>query len=124
MMLIQEVKDKLITVLDTFSPDNVFLQGTLNPDEQYPNKFITFFITTSELGAYYDDEPNRTDLYISVMFYSNNPTEVATIPNEIIVALKDEGFVPENVGNDIISDVQTHTGWAMDFIYPYYSTNS
>lgn len=121
MMLLQEVKQKLINALDTFSPDNVFLQGTLNPDEQYPDKFITFFITMSDLDAFYDNNTNRTDLYITVIFYSNDPTEVATIPSEILAALKSEGFIPENVGNDIMSDVQTHTGWAMDFIYPYYS---
>ena len=123
MMLVQEIKQKLIDVLDTFCPNNVFLQGTLNPDEQYPDKFVTFFINTSDLGAFYDDNPYRADLYFSVIFYSIDPIEVATIPQEILAALKSEGFIPEDVGNDVISDVQTHTGWAMDLIYPYYETN-
>lgn len=122
-MMIQEVKQKLITVLETFCPDNVYLQGTLNPEEQYPNKFITLFINTSDLDAFYDNNSNRADLYISVMFYSNNPTEVATVPMEIISALKTAGFIAEDVGNDVISDVQTHTGWAIDFVYPFYSLN-
>ena len=87
-MLIQDVKQKLINVLDTFCPDNVFLQGTLNPDEKYPDKFITFFITTSERNAFYDNIPLQTDFYISVMFYSNNPTEVAEVPDAIIEALE------------------------------------
>ena len=123
MMLVQEVKQKLIDVLDTFCPDNVFLQGTLNPEKEYPAKFCTFFVETSTLDAYYDDNPYRADLYFAVMFYSNNPTEVATIPQEISAALKAVGFVPENVGNDVMSDKPTHTGWAMDFIYPYYEQN-
>ena len=118
---IETVKNNLINVLDTFCPDNVFLQGTLNPDEQYPDKFITFFITTSELGAYYNNNPNRADFYINVMFYSNNPTEVATVPNEIISALFENGFIPENYGYDIYSGKKSHTGWAMELVYPYYA---
>ena len=120
MMLVQEIKQKLIDVCDTFCPDNVFLQGTLNPEEEYPDEFITFFVETSELGAFYNDNPFRADLYFAVMFYSTDPTEVATVPQEIAAALKAVGFIPENVGNDVMSDVSTHTGWAMDLIYPYY----
>lgn len=121
---IETVKSNLITALDAFCPDNVFLQGTLNPDEQYPDKFITFFITTSELGAYYNNDPNRADFYINVMFYSNNPTEVATVPTGIIESLKSAGFVPENYGYDIYSGKKSHTGWAMEFVYPFYALNT
>lgn len=118
--MINEIKNKLISVLNEFCPDNIFLQGTLNPDKTYPAKFITFFITDSENGEHYDDEPLRTDLYFSVIFYSNNPLEVDTVPEAIQTALKAEGFIAEDAGNDVISDVPTHTGWATDYIYPFY----
>jgi hypothetical protein len=32
-----------------------------------------------------------------------------------VKALKAEGFIPQNAGVDVISGVETHTGWAMDF---------
>ena len=112
------MKDILINILETFCPDNVYLQGTLNPDEAYPAKFITFFTTDSDFEAYYDDDPNRIAWYVTVIFYSNNPQEVLTVPREIIAALRAAGFLPQNAGIDVISDVETHTGWAMDFIYP------
>lgn len=115
--IIDEVKEKLITVLETFCPDNVFLQGTLNAEQDYPQKFVTFFITSTQLNAFYDNQENEVDFYISVIFYSNNPTEISTYAENIMRALFAEGFILENAGNDIISDVQTHTGWAMDLIY-------
>lgn len=115
--IIDEVKEKLITVLETFCPDNVYLQGTLNAEEDFPQKFVTYIVTATELNAFYDNEDNETDFYISVIFYSNNPTEISTYAEDIIKALRANGFILENAGNDIISDVQTHTGWVMDFIY-------
>ena len=112
------MKEILIQILNTFCPDNVFLQGTINPDVEYPQKFITFFVHYSQYNAFYDDDAHRAEWYVSVMFYSNNPAEIQTIPPQISSALKSAGFIPRNAGIDIISDVQTHTGWAMDFIYP------
>lgn len=120
-MIVEDVKTKLVTLLSSFvNPLNIYLQGTLNPDEEYPNEFFTFFITTTELESHYDDNSQRTDLYISVMYYSNNPVDVSQIADKIMPAMKENGFVPTDSGNDIASDVQTHTGWAMDFAYPAY----
>lgn len=112
------MKEKLIEVLDGFCPNCVFLQGTINPEEDYPETFITFFTTDSEFNAFYDDDANRIDWSLSVMYYSSDPAKVQSEPPKIIRALKAEGFIPQNAGIDIISDVDTHTGWAMDFIYP------
>lgn len=112
-----EVKTKLINILETFCPDNVYLQGTLNSEEEYPQKFVTFIITSTLLNPHYDNDIEGIDFYISVMFYSNDPNEVAEIPQDIILALKADGFIIEDGGNDVISDVQTHTGWSFDCIY-------
>ena len=112
------MKEKLIEILEKFCPDNVFLQGTLNPEEEYPATFITFFVTESFFEEFYDNDSNRIDYYVSVILYSSNPQIVHDDPPQIIQALKVAGFIPTTAGIDIISDVQTHTGWAMDFIYP------
>ena len=117
------MKELLISILEQFC-DDVFLQGTLNPDEAYPQKFITFFVTASDFNAFYDDGADRIDWRVYVMFYSNDPQEVLDMPPQIIRALRAEGFIPQSAGNDLISDVITHTGWAMDFIYPEKYTNN
>ena len=109
------MKELLLSVLERFCP--VYLQGTLNPDEAYPQKFITFFTSTTDDNSFYDNEVAAVDWTFSVMFYSTDPEEVNTIPAIIRRDLKAAGFIPQGKGNDLISDRPTHTGWAMDFIY-------
>lgn len=109
------MKELLISVLEGFGYP-VALQGTMNPDEDYPETFITFFCDSTEEASHFDDEACSVDWFFSVIFYSNNPTLVNTKPNEIREALASEGFIPQGRGNDIISDEKTHTGWAMDFV--------
>lgn len=109
------IKEALIEILEQFCP--VYLQGTLNPDEPYPQKFITFFTTLTDDNAFYDDDVAAVDWEFSVMFYSTDPIEVNTIPEQISKALKAAGFIPQGKGNDLMADRPTHTGWAIDFIY-------
>ena len=112
------MKEKLIEILEQFVGENVFLQGSVAEDAVYPAKFATFFTTTSEFDKYYNDKANQINWTVSVIFYSADPAEVLSVPPQIVRAMKAEGFLPQNAGIDVISDVHTHTGWAMDFIYP------
>lgn len=111
------IKETLISILESFCPDNVYLQGTMNPDEAYPQKFITFFTSTTDDVSHYDNDVSAIEWDFAVMFYSDDPFEVNTIPAQIRTALKQAGFIPQGRGNDILSDVPTHTGWAMDFLF-------
>lgn len=116
------MKQTLIQTLNTFCPNKVFLQGTLNPNESYPDEFITFWTNYTDDNAHYDNDLKSIDWNFSVIFYSNNPDRVASVPALIRTALKNAGFIPQGKGNDIPSDVQTHTGWAMTFLYKEYLT--
>lgn len=111
------MKDLLISILEQFCPNNVYLQGTLNSEKPYPQKFITFFTSTTEDISFYNNDVNAVEWDFSVMFYSTKPTEVKTIPAQISAALKAAGFIPQGKGNDLLVPRPTHTGWAMDFIY-------
>lgn len=113
------MKNKLINTLSKFGYP-VFLQGTLNPAEAYPDTFITFFTDSTDDNASFDNVTTAWDWSFSVILYSNNPEIVNTKPNEIRAALKAAGFIPQGKGNDIMSDEPTHTGWAMDFIIKEY----
>lgn len=109
------MKQKLINTLQTFGYP-VFLQGTLNPAESYPNTFITFFTDSTTDNRHFENTINAVDWSFSVILYSNDPATVNTKPNEIRAALQAAGFIPQGKGNDILSDEPTHTGWAMDFV--------
>ena len=94
----------------------LFLHGTLNPNEAYPETFVTFWTDNATDNAHYDNKANSVIWEFSVILYSKNPTTVNTKPDEIRDALKAVGFIPQGRGQDAPSDEQTHTGWAMDFI--------
>lgn len=111
------MKQLLIQTLETLLPNNVYLQGTLNPDDAYPDEFITFFTDYTDDISHYDNSVVSVVWSFSVIFYSNNPERVASVPAMIRTALKNVGFIPQGKGKDILSDEPTHTGWAMDFLY-------
>lgn len=110
------MKDTLITLLQAICP-NVYLQGTLSDDGAYPENFITIWVNDAPDNAHYDNDVHSIDWYFSIIYYSSNPSNVNTVPAQIRAALKSAGFIPQGRGNDIPSDVPTHTGWAMDYIY-------
>lgn len=113
------MKQKLIKTLSAFGYP-VFLQGTLSPEEAYPQTFITFFTDSTNDNGHFENKTNSVDWSFSVILYSNDPEIVNTKPDEIRAALKAAGFIPQGKGNDIMSDEPTHTGWAMDFIITEY----
>lgn len=111
------MKQKLIEILERFCPNNVYLQGTMNADESYPETFITFWVNYTEDDEHYDDDVCAWAWNFSVMVYSSNPLTVNTLPFEIMQALKGAGFIPQGKGNDIPSDEPNFTGWATEYIY-------
>lgn len=111
------MKQKLVDILETFCPDNVFLQGTRNPNEAYPPELLTFWTNYTEDRAHYDNKVDSVKWNFYVMYYADDPTLVNTKPLKIAAALKAAGFVQQGKGNDVLSDEATHTGWAMEFTY-------
>ena len=95
----------------------LMLQGTLNPEEPYPDTFATFWTNSTDDNAHYDNNTHSVDWAFSLILYSNDPATVNTKPNEIRAVLQAAGFIPQGKGQDVPSDEPTHTGWAMDFIY-------
>ena len=103
------MKEKLIDILKTFGFP-VFLQGSLNPDEDYPASFFTFWVFDAPESAHYDNNPNACDWGFWIYFYSNNPQLVESVPLQAKAALKAAGFVFDGKPIDANSDVETHTG--------------
>lgn len=109
------MKQKLLDILEKHC--SAFLQGTMNPDEEYPAEFVTFWTPTTSDNAHYDNAVTAVNWTFYVVYYSNDPLQVNTKPLEIAADLKAAGFVQQGRGYDILSDEPTHTGWAMDFTY-------
>lgn len=103
------MKEKLISILATFGFP-VALQGSLNPEEQYPDSFFTFWVFQADETAHYNNQPVSCDWGFWVYFYSNDPRLVETVPNQAKAALRQAGFVFEGKAIDANSDHDTHTG--------------
>lgn len=103
------MKQELIDILEAFGYP-VFLHGTVNDDESYPNSFFTFWNFDTPEAAYYDDEANRAIWGFWVYFYSTNPALVESVPERARKVLKGAGWVLQGKAHDIASVRPTHTG--------------
>lgn len=103
------MKQTLIDVLAAFNFP-VFLQGSLNPEDSYPDSFFTFWVFEAPETSHYDNIAISCDWGFWVYFYSNDPELVETISLAAKRELQAVGFVFEGKPIDANSDVATHTG--------------
>lgn len=110
------MEDLLIATLATLG-FSVRLQGSLLPDEAYPDHFFTFWNNSSTGESFYDNEEKSTSFDYDVNFYSKNPEWVYTKLREAIVALKNAGFIISGDGYSVASDEPTHDGRGINVRY-------
>lgn len=103
------MKEQLIELLETFNFP-VFLQGSLNPNEQYPDSFFTFWNFDAPEAAFYDDNAGRAVWGFWIYFYSTDPEKVETMPENARQLLKSNDWILQGKANDISVDRPTHTG--------------
>ena len=113
------MEDKLIELLETFGYP-VILQGSLLPDEPYPDSFFTFWNNFSEGENYYDNDEKSTVYSYDVNFYSTNPELIYTKLREVKRLLKENGFIVSGDGHSVVSDEPTHDGRGIDVMYLNY----
>ena len=111
------INNDLVVLLETLNYP-VFLQGSLNPDEQYPDSFFTFWNFSTPEAAFYDDAANRAIWGFWIYFYSIDPMLVEQIPGTARQLLKQNGYILQGKPNDISVDRPTHTG-AMFTVYKF-----
>ena len=103
------MKEQLIAILAALGYP-VFLQGTLQSTENYPESFFTFWNFSTPEAAYYDDNAGRAVWGFWIYFYSVSPLLVETEPEKARKALKQAGYILEGKAHDISVDKPTHTG--------------
>lgn len=87
----------------------VYLQGSLAEDAPYPESFFTFWnYETTE--KFYDGEPWSCTWAYDVAFYTSDPAIRISKLLEAAKELKKSGYVIDGKGEDVPSDVNTHTG--------------
>ena len=111
------MEDLLIKVLTDKFGYPVILQGSLSPDEPYPNHFFTFWNTDSENSAYYDNSSNTYIYTYNLNFYSIDAEAVYTVLREAIEELKKYGFIISGDGHSVATDDLTHDGRGTNVYY-------
>ena len=107
------MEDKLIQVLQELGY-SVMRQGSLTPDDAYPEHFFTFWNNDSSDHAHYDNAEYGTVWNYSINFYSTDPEKTYAVLNEARAKLKENGWILLGKGYDVASDEVTHTGRGMD----------
>ena len=103
------MEDLLISTLETFGYP-VLLQGSLLPNEPYPDNFFTFWDYGSDDGSHYDNKTATIIYTYGINFYSNDPARVYDVLRAAIDALKSAGFIIGGDGHSVAGDEPTHDG--------------
>ena len=117
-MNVKQIFINTLTAAGYTAGKTLFLQSTINPEETYPSEFVTFWTDYTSDISHFDNAVHSIEWNFTVILYADDPTVVNEKPEAIISALRNAGFIPQGVGQDIPSDSPSHTGWAMEFIYP------
>lgn len=111
------MKADLIAILEELGYP-VFLQGTLQSEEDYPESFFTFWNFSTPEAAYYDNDAGRAVWGFWVYFYSTSPQLVESVPEQARKLLKQNDYILDGKAHDIAVDKPTHTG-AFFTVYKY-----
>lgn len=103
------MQDLLIQILETFKYP-VFRQGSLNPEEPYPETFFTFWNNSIDDSSHYNNKTNNYVWDFDLNVYSNNPDKVNSLLLEAKEELEKNNFIINGKGHDVASDEPTHTG--------------
>lgn len=103
------MKDLLIKTLESMNYP-VILQGSLGPDEPYPESFFTFWNNNTEPASYYDNKEHDYVWDFDLNFYSTDPELVDAELLNAKALLVERGFIVPGKGYDIASDEPSHTG--------------
>lgn len=116
------MKSDLIALLQTLGYP-VFLQGSMNANEAYPDNFFTFWNFETPEAAFYDNDADRAVWGFWIYFYSVNPLLVETEPEKARKLLKQNEYILDGKANDIAVDRPTHTG-AFFTVYKFENYNN
>lgn len=111
--------DTLIELLQSFGYP-VIRQGSLAPEQAYPDTFFTFWNQTEDGQSFYDNDVASIVHQYSVNVYSTDPDTTYSTLEQARTLLKTNGWIIATRGMDVPSDEVTHTGRGMFVQYLQY----
>lgn len=95
----------------------VKLQGSILPDEPYPDSFFTYWNDSADGSSFYSNTEGAVVWAYSLNFYSVDRVLVTTALLEAKRLLKSAGFIVSGAGYTVGSDEPTHTGRGISLLY-------
>lgn len=108
--------NELINILEPLGYD-IFKQGSLLPDQPYPDTFFTFWNNAADGSAHYDNKETAVSWSYDLNVYSSDPQLVNTVLLQAKELLTDNNWVVSGKGHDVLSDEVTHTGRGITILY-------
>ena len=110
------MEDLLISTLEGLGYP-IKKQGSLLPDEPYPDHFFTFWNDSADGDGFYSNTESAILWAYSLNFYSVDPVLVNSKLLEAKRLLKSAGWIVSGAGYDVPSDEPTHTGRGISLLY-------
>jgi len=111
-----DIRDRVCDTLKPLGVD-VVQQGSF-PDEELPAKVITYWVVASPDTRHYNGRIAMTIPKIQIAFYSNDPSELLTLPDQISNMLLAAGFHRDGNWRDAAYEKSPgHYGKMTDFNY-------
>lgn len=105
----KSMTEKLIDLLATFKYP-VIRQGSLAPEQAYPDTFFTFWNNDESGHSFYDNETANVEYSFDVNVYSTSPNTAYTLLDTARDLLKANGWIIVERAYDARSDEITHVG--------------
>lgn len=106
----------LIDLLETFKYP-VIRQGSMPPEQIYPDTFFTFWNNNHEEHSAYDNDTSNTIFDFDVNVYSCDTDKVFELLESARTLLKQNGWIITRMGYDVASDEITHIGKGMEVTF-------
>ena len=111
------IVDDLIKILTDKYELPVIRQGSMSEDEAYPEEFFTFWNRDTDDHAHYDGDVYGYVWDFDINFYSTDPDRTYSVLDDAIKELKENGYIIDGRGHDVMSDEVTHTGRGVSVIF-------
>ena len=95
----------------------VRIQGSLLPDESYPESFFTYWNDSADGSGFYNNAEDAIVWAYSLNFYSTDFGLINSVLLEAKKLLRAKGFTVSGAGYDVLSDEPEYAGRGITVLY-------